>query len=222
MKPLDPSKVKAGDTVTLSLEGSHVTDVVASWEHNPASDHYRAYLTHDPDPFDAKPFRLVGNTAYSLTDHQPAPEPVDERIEAWERVAQHPVFTSAYDGEGPLLDSMMAVLDRIAHQPAPTPEPEPEWKPGTVALISTGYEPDVMASRLYDGAAPWRSLSGYHHWTDEQINSVRPLVVIDPAAVDVDALAAAIRKAEETGGPFTATTKRLAYAALAHLGIEAS
>src|SRR5690606_7898244 len=76
--PLDPSKVKAGDTVTLSLEGAHVTDVVASWERNPASDHYRAYLTHDPDPFDAKPFRLVGSTAYTLTAHQPAPEPEPE------------------------------------------------------------------------------------------------------------------------------------------------
>lgn len=76
--PLDPSKVKPGDTVTLTLEGAEVTDTVAAWERNPASGHYRAYLAHDPDPLDAKPFRLVGNAAYTLTDHQPAPEPEPE------------------------------------------------------------------------------------------------------------------------------------------------
>lgn len=37
----------------------------------------------------------------------------DQRIAAWDRVARHPVFNSCYEEERPLIDAMMAKLDRI-------------------------------------------------------------------------------------------------------------
>jgi len=175
--PLDPSKVRKVDTVTLENGETSVRGPVVNIEHRQEI--------------------VVGFAIKNIGWRYVAPNVVVQQEEgAW------------------LL---------TAHQPAP--EPEPEWKPGTVALISTGSEPDVMASRLYDGAAPWRSLSGYAHWTDEQINSVRPLVVIDPAEVDVVEIAKAMHQVDYPGLDFALNLGQSVYvakarAALAHLGIE--
>lgn len=64
---------------------------------------------------------ISGGPAFETLDFTPdAPAgEVDERIDAWERVARHPALTAAYAGEGPLIDSVMVVLDRITNQPVP-------------------------------------------------------------------------------------------------------
>src|SRR5690606_23490974 len=69
------------------------------------------------------------------------------------------------------------------HQPAP--EPEPEWKPGTVADIEVGGDNTYRAIRTEVGR--WEA---ENDWTfyDDGVEDVRPLVVIDPADVDVEAL----------------------------------
>jgi hypothetical protein len=75
-----------------------------------------------------------------------------------------------------------------AHQPAP----KPEWKPGTVAVVIQGGDPgagvddhEFRAALQTDGT--WVGLAG-EAATAAPI-SVRPLVVIDPADVDVAHLA---------------------------------
>lgn len=72
--PLDPSKVKAGDTVTLERGKASVTDEVAAWDRRPHG-HFSVTLVNDPA---GPPYRVVGGitgTSWTLTDHQPAPEP---------------------------------------------------------------------------------------------------------------------------------------------------
>jgi hypothetical protein len=71
----------------------------------------------------------------------------------------------------------------IAHQPAP--EPEPEWKPGTVADIEADGDNTYRAIRTEAG---WWEAENNWTYADAEVTDVRPLVVIDPADVDVEAL----------------------------------
>lgn len=57
------------------------------------------------------------------------PEPLkegedDKRIGAWERVADHPIFRPCYAEERPLIDAVMAKLDRIYSEGASPMRPE--------------------------------------------------------------------------------------------------
>jgi hypothetical protein len=67
--PLNPALVKAGDTVTLESGTGLVRDVVSLVDHY--ADGSWRFLTSEP-PVQA--YR-VGPTHWTLTDHQPAPEP---------------------------------------------------------------------------------------------------------------------------------------------------
>ena len=50
--------------------------------------------------------RVEGTLTAETTD-------TDERIGAWERVAQHPIFAGCYAVEGPLIDAVIARLDEL-------------------------------------------------------------------------------------------------------------
>ncbi len=71
----------------------------------------------------------------------------------------------------------------------PAPEPEVEWTPGMVAEISFRgcHAAPLTTLRAIRTDAGWRTENGF--LADVNVESARPLVVIDPAAVDVDALA---------------------------------
>lgn len=168
--PLDPSKVRAGDTVALLV-----------------------------DPPDTHPAFTVAGETHSLGG------------------------PTVYLG-GWRVDDLPDYVTLTAHQPAP--EPEPEWKPGTVAVVVQGGDPgagvddhEFRAALQTDGM--WVGLAG-EAATSAPV-SVRPLVVIDPAAVDVEALAEALRR-EWSGKDFGVTFSwdAIARTLLAALGIEAT
>jgi hypothetical protein len=131
--PLDPAKVKAGDTVTLDHpDGTHLPNRTVSSVYAVMIGRRQEYLND------------LYAEGYTLTEHQPAPEP------------------------------------------------EPVWKPGTVAVVVQGGDPgagvddhEFRAALQTDGT--WVGLAG-EAATAAPV-SVRPLVVIDPAEVDVDHLA---------------------------------
>jgi hypothetical protein len=166
--PLDPAKVKAGDTVTM-----RVTPVEKG----------------------RKPFTVEGE---------------------------------AYGAPGALMVGGLWVMnDKIATLIAHTPAPEPEWEPGR--LVSVRVNGRELPGERYQGFVT-------HHGTvmvanedgsPESINlahlrDVRPLVVIDPAEVDVEALTTVGDEAYLTDqSEFRRDGIQAAVlAALAHLGIE--
>lgn len=77
-----------------------------------------------------------------------------------------------------------------AHQPAP--EPEPEWKPGVVHAARL-LDSDVFHVWAIEGDVPGVTAEFTDHlgnsYEPRELHDVRPLVVIDPAAVDMEALA---------------------------------
>jgi hypothetical protein len=149
--PLDPSKVKAGDTVTVKAVDPESPFVMSGLvekaeDATPENGATAAHLTIWGRVY------TVGRML-TLTSHQPAPEPepVDERIDAWERIAGHPVFSPAYDGDGPLIDSMIAVLDRIAPEPAPyTPTREQIRQAYVDARVDTDLITESEAGAEFD------------------------------------------------------------------------
>lgn len=126
--PLDPSKVKAGDTVTL---------FVAPAGHAPT-------------------FTVAGET-YLNGD-------------------------IVMVGGWPVMDPRTTLTD---HQLAP--EPEPEWEPEMVAVATVRGVEGVRIVRTDNPHFPWASgatvKANWLHATSS-VTDVRPLVVIDPAAVD--------------------------------------
>lgn len=118
----------------------------------------------------------------------------------------------------------------LAHTPAP--EPEPEWEPGTVAEATVRGVPRVRILRMDkpDRHPQWLSVTHrdalgatLHH--ARQVTDVRPLVVIDPAGVDVVEVAKAMHQVDYPGLDFALNLDQSVYvakarAALAHLGIE--
>jgi hypothetical protein len=76
-----------------------------------------------------------------------------------------------------------------AHQPAP--EPEPEWTDGTVAEVTynNADETEQFKTRALRGDGSWVPFADVSDLImDDEVTDVRPLVVIDPAEVDVDAI----------------------------------
>jgi hypothetical protein len=131
--PLDPSKVKAGDTVTVENGTTTVTGKVGT---QGASGVPTALFMHG-----------VG---------------------------------TLYFRDGWTL---------IAHQPAP--EPEPEWTDGTVAEVTynNADETEQFKTRALRGDGSWVPFADVSDLImDDEVTDVRPLVVIDPAEVDVDAI----------------------------------
>lgn len=149
--PLDPSKVRAGDTVTLLVDppDTHPAFTVAGETHS-----------------------LGGPTVY---------------LGGW-RVDDLPDYVTLTD-----------------HQPAP--EPEPEWLEGAVAEVTPTRRPDLATRAVRGSDDMWHNTYG-GMWDDDEV-SVRPLVVIDPAAA---------RKALEDNGWGEHEMTEI----LHHLGIEAT
>jgi hypothetical protein len=100
------------------------------------------------------------------------------------------VTGEVYGAPGALMVGGLWVMnDKIATLIAqrPAPEPEPEWKPGTVYAAASADGP----VRLYRNKGIDRDYwldAGGEMVPDEAVSKVRPLVVIDPADVDVVAL----------------------------------
>lgn len=158
--PLDPRKVKAGDTVTLVGTKAKIEGEVED-------------VQKDTDALviiqiDNLRFRVTGDDAWLLTAHQPAPEP------------------------------------------------EPEWKPGTVADVTPHRRPDLASRAVRGEDDMWHNTYG-GMWDDDEV-SVKPLVVIDPAAVRTK-IAEGVRA--KLGGPLEAWVD-VADDVLTALGIEAS
>lgn len=165
--PLDPSKVREGDTVTLNI---HDPEMAPFEVQGPAYD--------GPEGVMAGAWPLVGHPHVTLTDHQPAPEP------------------------------------------------EPEWKPGTFvsATIWAGAKSksekrDVCLVRASNEEFPWYDPEEHDFYKDDVLTAVRPLVVIDPADVDVDALLDSTL-ARLRDDPHVPTTYTVLKTALSVLGIE--
>lgn len=75
--PLDPALVKAGDTVTLEKGAAVVIDVVIEAKSRGVGQ-FVFYTAENPDPLIPGTYYLVNHGAWTLTDHQPAPEPEPE------------------------------------------------------------------------------------------------------------------------------------------------
>lgn len=168
--PLDPSKVKAGDTVTVE-----VTPVPSSG---------------------GRPYTIHGEVSGGIGG------------QLW----VGPVFLQ---GNG----KWRPGITLTDHQPAP--EPEPAWEPGMVATATTsdphrGVNGAVLGLFVgdpeNDTPVRFETYSG-DTYPLAALSNVRPLVVIDPAAVDVDHL---VDIGSNTDDPRTNTP-----AILAGLGIEA-
>lgn len=162
--PLDPSKVKAGDTVTLSADETSTRGPVKEIQYAGGGEWDIWIANH------AHPFRAGRIGLWAVTDHQPAVEP------------------------------------------------EPGWKPGTVAVVIQGGDPgagvddhEFPAALQTDGT--WVGLAG-EAATAAPV-SVRPLVVIDPAGVDVHML----RDVYANEAHVAADSQGI-YAVLTMLGIE--
>lgn len=105
------------------------------------------------------------------------------------------------------------------------PAPEPEWEMTQVAVVTPHGKDDLTTRAIYGEDGNWHNAYG-GFWSDDEV-SVRPLVVIDPAAVDVVAIAKAMHQVDYPGLDFALNLDQSAYvakarAALAHLGIEAT
>lgn len=108
-----------------------------------------------------------------------------------------------------------------AHQPAP--QPEPEYEPGTVAVVIQGGDPgagvddhEFRAALQTDGM--WVGLSG-EAATSAPV-SVRPLAVIDPAAVDLDAIVSVVEEITTGADTQARSIYDVLHAAFTELGIE--
>jgi hypothetical protein len=130
----DPSKVKPGDTVTLESDGGRKVTAPVSEHTLPGKAQGTWFLDVHPDDGPVS----FSAAHWTLTDHQPAPEP------------------------------------------------EPEWKPGTVADITVHPSGVLRAVRARVG--DYWAADTEEVYSDDEVESVRPLVVIDPADVDVVAL----------------------------------
>lgn len=105
------------------------------------------------------------------------------------------------------------------HQPVP--EPEPEWKPGTVALATTpsGADEQVMRTTAYGPLGPVWLDTHSNRLHASEVTDVRPLVVIDPAAVDWSDLQGQVSVLVTGSFPFKRAAKILAMVRR-ELGIE--
>ena len=118
---------------------------------------YRLYfrLTHDYESVTISPDQLgnLANTwlaveAHVLASHTCPDVESDVRVQAWNTIAQHPLFAACYSTDGTLAEAMLAKL-AAAH----THVCEPAWRPTTRDEIQPGWE---VRSRWRDGSgAAW-------------------------------------------------------------------
>lgn len=195
MNAIDPRSVKAGDTVTLTRGKASHTGVVIGLP-NWGYVLDTGAKQHD-DYYSAHTDYISDDEAWALTAHQPAPEP------------------------------------------------EPKWEPGTVAeatvrgargirvirATNTGgsdpheMDPTWISADLVDRGQKVNGYDGTYLHHDDDVTDARPLVVIDPATVDVDRLVEDYQGAyiDTEGHGYDGHHRRTIAmrAALSHLGIEA-
>lgn len=226
--PLDPSKVKAGDTVTLEEGLSRFTGVVDSVRERAAQTWFRFRYGEQADAYLEMPVTDGFGRTWTLTDHQPAPEPEpapnDPEVlvgDSYFRLSEVPAYAERLLARLIEEQQKSKELHIALTEIAPAPEPEPEWKPWTVADIMVHPSGVLRAVRARTGN--YWAADTEEVYSDDDVESVRPLVVIDPAAVDVEAVAAAI--ANELGllpNEVEPMHREAAVGALAALGIEPS
>lgn len=209
-----------GAVLEVSTEHGDQGELFNAWQPN-GVDHY-ALAKDDFEPADATPAPLdpskvkAGDTVAVHVSCEGCPD-YDVTGEVY-----HYAQTLAV-GPGDRLDDPRVTL--TAHQPAP--EPEPEWKPGEVALVrfpgGEGDRPNLPASYAQiDGPdGEWRALNGECADYATDVEVVRPLVVIDPAAVDWPALQGKISQRIPGERPFAVALGIIGIVAEA-LGIEAT
>lgn len=91
------------------------------------------------------------------------------------------------------------------------PAPMPERKPGTVAIVTPSMWGGIVNRAIRGTDGGWYTEAG-GHWDDDEVTDAHELVVIDPAAVDVDHL---VDVGSNTDDPRTNTL-----AILASLGLD--
>lgn len=85
--------------------------------------------------------RALAATRVALTAAGVAPQAeIDERIQAWERLIQHPVWRSCFEEERPLIDSVMERIDKLAELEMTVNELAP-----ALVLPSSGVDEDVRS-----------------------------------------------------------------------------
>ncbi len=150
-----------------------------------------------PAPLDPKAVKAGDTVTVTIAEYGDTPE----------FQITGPVYCAGHGLGDLVVGDYMLMHKRVtltAHTPAP--EPEPEWKPGTVAAVTYAGFGWVDEPASFDGAH-WRPLSsptekGVFKDNIESPEDVRPLVVIDPATVDVDHL---VDVGSETDDPRTNT-----------------
>lgn len=81
--------------------------------------------------------------AHILATHECPDVESDARVQAWNTIAQHPLFADCYQTEGTLVDAMVTKLD-AAH----THTCQPVWRPTTRDEIQAGWE---VRARHFNG-----------------------------------------------------------------------
>ena len=103
--------------------------------------------------------------AHVLASHACPDADADERVKAWNAIAQHPFLADCYQTEGTLLDAMLAKLDAAhSHTCAPV------WRPTTADEIQPGWEVRSRhrsgsesswgVAHRRDGQGDWRTEAG--------------------------------------------------------------
>jgi hypothetical protein len=216
---VDAVVAEVGDRVTLE-NGDRLTRFVVDHEYDGSlyDDNAERYDLTGQEP----EWRVVRIERPVKTDATPAPlDP--SKVKAGDTVTVHVAASPPFDVTGTVwaaaemlglsvgpMDLNASNVTLLAHQPAP--EPEVEWKPGTVAKITTTRTGNMLAIRRETGVTPpvvWQCIPDGSWWEDGDVTDVRPLVVIDPAAA---------RKALEDNGWGEHEMTEI----LHHLRIEAS
>jgi hypothetical protein len=167
-----------------TVTGTAATHLYIEWDNGKTSCVPREVVAPAPlDPKDVKP----GDTV-TLESVLEAPFKVTGVVEK--------IDITLFDADGLAVAFNVMIWSRwftvginlrlTAHTPAA--EPEPEWEPGTVAVVETeGAYPGGPRRAVRRGGV-WHSLDMEGYAIDANVTCVRPLVVIDPADVDVDML----------------------------------
>ncbi|MEQ6899263.1 hypothetical protein [Microbacterium sp. KR10-403] len=82
------------------------------------------------------------------------PSETDERIQAWETIAKHPIFAPCYPEERPLIESIVDRLDRLA---------ELEQTVNELAPAPAAHEPSEAEVEAA-AAGIWRDVAAHPDW----------------------------------------------------------
>ena len=210
----DPASVQEDDTVTLVRNSAAFTGTVSDISRGTdmAGVSVTSFAFFDmPGWFD-----MFGLEAWTLTDHQPAPEPVVPGFNGVLPVTVGSIIKDA--GLGGLDATLIGGVWRWLHDgketdptrwtggwtlerlrgavtaSVPAPEPDPEWRPGTVLEDAQGARYLAGAN----GAGEPRLYAADGSFVIPPKTDLRPLVVLDPENLpDLDTLRGIYEEADE-------------------------